>query len=70
MKQPVYLLTAGFALAALTALQLPAAQTPSPRVEMNMQPTFQRTSADEGARVITLTGRETNTRSQPQRWVF
>ncbi|RYJ61237.1 hypothetical protein [Pseudomonas songnenensis] len=70
MKKPVYLLTAGFALAALTVLQLPAAETTSPRLELNAHPTLQRTSANEGVRIITLSGSETSALSQPQRWVF
>lgn len=70
MTKPVYLLSSAFALVALTALQLSANQTPPPQFETNQQLSLQRTTTHESARIVTLSGSETNPLSQPQRWVF
>lgn len=70
MTKPVYLLSSGFALVAFAALQISANQTTPPQFETTPQVSLQRTVTHDSTRIITLSGSETNTLSQPQRWVF
>ncbi|MCQ4296389.1 hypothetical protein NAU58_12450 [Pseudomonas stutzeri] len=71
MIKPVSLLAASFAFAAMTVMQTPSAQPQilQPEASSSQFP-IQRTSAAESAQLTTLSSNETNTLSQPQRWVF
>jgi hypothetical protein len=70
MIKSAFLLTTGFAFAALTALQLPPAETQQQRLEPSSQLSIQRTSNSEPVQVTTLSSSEASALTQPQRWVF
>jgi len=57
MIKPVSLLSTGFALAALAAMQMPQVST-------------QRVQFAEKAQITTLSATQGSTLAQPQRWVF
>lgn len=70
MITPVSLLSTGFALAALAAMQMPAAEPQAHQYEPTPQVSTQRVQFAEKAQITTLSATQDSTLTQPQRWVF
>jgi len=70
MIKPVSLLSSGFALAALAAMQMPAAEPQAHQYEPTPQVSTQRVQYAEKAQITTLSATQGSTLAQPQRWVF
>lgn len=68
MIKPVSLLSTGFALAALAAMQMPAAEPQAHQYEPTPQVSTQRVQFAEKAQITSAT--QGSTLAQPQRWVF
>jgi len=70
MIKPVSLLSTGFALAALAAMQMPAAEPQAHQYEPTPQVSTQRVQFAEKAQITTLSATQGSRLAQPQRWVF
>lgn len=70
MKNPVYLISAGIAVAALAVLQQPTLLAKAPAIHNQAAPVIQRATGEQGARIFKLSGSEIGSPAQPQRWVF
>ncbi|MDL0441685.1 hypothetical protein [Stutzerimonas frequens] len=70
MIKPAFLLGAGFAFAALTALQFPPAELSQVTYEPTSRLSLQYSGTIPSAQATTLSATETAIPAQPQRWVF
>lgn len=70
MIKPVSLLSTGFAVAALAAMQMPAAEPQTHQYEPTPQVSTQRAQFAEKVQITTLSANQGSTLAQPQRWVF